>query len=382
MPEHRRLPFVCFALALLLGVPTAAVAQPESPEFPDFRDVPMVEITTSSATDLVIFLQGKPENLSAGRDARFKVTATDADGILIKDAVLDVDYGDDSTSSEAFKGRATLVHSWKQKGNYKIKFKITESNGAVSRGTYRVKIHKPLRLFVEIIGDDKPTLDEKSKYRFLVMQENARRVNGTLSIDWGDGTAGTVEDFSKETTQSHTYRFEGDYVIKAKILTNLGESKKARPFPVEASEAGSQLDLSRASIAANAAQDIANFRQTSTVTSVTVTRSLICIFHTKSRGWPVRGGLEGNPWIATFLNGKLFAATYEWLRPGQTCKGIDSSKYGGTAKALGPHIGAGPLVGYVPKKGDVVYFFVSTLARLQERSSNERSDVWEFTWPY
>ena len=83
------------------------------------------------------------------------------------------------------------------------------------------------------------------------------------------------------------------------------------------------------------------------------------------------------------VGGTWYAATYEWLRPGQTCKSIGvPNDYPNTARALGPHIKRSPLSSWVPKKGETVYFFVSTFARDGRRNGNQRSNMVKVVWPY
>ena len=120
------------------------------------------------------------------------------------------------------------------------------------------------------------------------------------------------------------------------------------------------------------------FAQTSTITNVTVGPPL-CIRHTKAGGWPVVtvGGtpLEGNPWVFANIGGKWYAGTYEWLRPGQVCKGI-------TAGNIGPHIKQAPMTNWRPRSGDRVGFMVSTPARFgPDGPRQERSNVVMVTWP-
>ena len=85
--------------------------------------------------------------------------------------------------------------------------------------------------------------------------------------------------------------------------------------------------------------------------------------------------MAGNPWIFAKVGGQWYGATFEWLRPGQTCKSI-------SATDLGPHIKKSPLDNWVPKSGETVGLMVSTPARVgPEGPINERSNVVLTTWP-
>ena len=66
--------------------------------------------------------------------------------------------------------------------------------------------------------------------------------------------------------------------------------------------------------------------QTSTITDVRIKSDSLTLEHTKAGKWPVLNfdgtDGEGNPWVFVNRGGQWYAATYEWLRPGQTEKGI------------------------------------------------------------
>lgn len=120
--------------------------------------------------------------------------------------------------------------------------------------------------------------------------------------------------------------------------------------------------------------DVSGWAETSTITSVTIDGSSICIEHTKAGQWPVAHGVEGNPWVFANVGGQWYAATYEWLRPGQICKGI-------TADNIGAHIGRSPLTSWRPQSGELVGFMVSALVRAGPETVPERSNLVMVRWP-
>jgi hypothetical protein len=120
--------------------------------------------------------------------------------------------------------------------------------------------------------------------------------------------------------------------------------------------------------------NVSGWAETSRITSVSVGAPPICIAHTKAGQWPVRDGLEGNPWVFVNRGGRWYAATYEWLAPGQTCKGIDANN-------IGPHIGVPPLASWRPSSGELVGFMVSARARAGGDTVPERSNVVMVRWP-
>ena len=125
--------------------------------------------------------------------------------------------------------------------------------------------------------------------------------------------------------------------------------------------------------------NISSWAQTSTITAVSIGSPPINIEHTKAGQWPAitAGGtvVEGNPWIFAKVDGQWQAATYEWLRPGQTEKQI-------SAENIGEYTKKAPLDGWQPKSGETVGLMVSTPARGgPDGPVNERSNVILVTWP-
>ena len=108
-------------------------------------------------------------------------------------------------------------------------------------------------------------------------------------------------------------------------------------------------------------RSIADWPVTSTLTSVTLNNG-ICFPHSKAGQWPQSQfgeiQIEGNPWVFAQVNGRWYAATWDWLRPGQTCKGE-------RVEDLGLHqIRIPPLDGsWVPNQNTPLCWAVSTRAR-------------------
>ena len=120
--------------------------------------------------------------------------------------------------------------------------------------------------------------------------------------------------------------------------------------------------------------NVSSWAETSRITSTSIGNPPICIGHTMAGRWPVKNGLEGNPWIFVNMNGRWYAATYEWLSPGQTCKGIHADN-------IGPHIGIPPLSSWRPRSGELVGLMVSARARSGGDTVSERSNVVMVRWP-
>ena len=388
MPEYRSRPWsLCLVLICLLVVPVAGRATgqsrlaPERPAFFDDESRATASVTThaigrsAKGGTLLVELRGSAARVFSREQIAFRVTATDEDGILIRFAVLEVDFGDGIVETFQLNWRTEITHAWEKRGRYKMAFRLTGQGDSGSRGKMRIRVGGPLRIFLQIMGEEEATIEEESRYRFVAFAREERKVPGVLTIEWGDGTTTKVSHFDGDVMRAHTYLEEDAYVISATLTYADGTKETARTFEVEASETGGAIDLRTAIVAINSNRGIADFKVTSTVTNVTISTSQICIYHTKAGGWPVKDGVEGNPWVAAFVGGKLNIGTYEWLRPGQICKSI-------TKANIGPHIKHGTLAGWRPAKGETVYFFVSTHARLGVTSSNERADPYAIVWPY
>ena len=122
--------------------------------------------------------------------------------------------------------------------------------------------------------------------------------------------------------------------------------------------------------------DVSKWDRTSELKSVKFSGDKIILDHTKASEWPGKllGTVElaGNPWIFVNKDGKWYAATWEWLRYGQTIKGKSS--------VSGDHIKQAPLYDFKPVIGDTYGFMVSGLARTGERNVKERSNVLMVEW--
>jgi hypothetical protein len=112
--------------------------------------------------------------------------------------------------------------------------------------------------------------------------------------------------------------------------------------------------------------DVSMWAQTSTVTSATVGNNTVCVNHTHARIWPYcddreggKMGVSANPWVFAKFNGRWYAATYEFLRPGVTCKDIENWPAG-----WGKQTSSGPFNdGWIPQPGEQVGLMASTCLR-------------------
>lgn len=108
--------------------------------------------------------------------------------------------------------------------------------------------------------------------------------------------------------------------------------------------------------------------------SVSVSGGKVNFPYSKSRSWPAVDGVNANPWVFAKKDGQWYAATFEWLRFGQTAKP--------TYTVRGDHVKVAPLNGsWAPRSGERIGIMVSGLARHKQRNVQERSRVVMITWP-
>ncbi len=123
--------------------------------------------------------------------------------------------------------------------------------------------------------------------------------------------------------------------------------------------------------------NVASWKETSVLRSVDITASHIKLNFDKTNVWPgknhVGANVNANPWVFIYRNNRWYAATFEWMRVGQTAKGRNTVN--------GNHIKKAPLQNFVPIKGEVYGFMVSGLARDAVSNVQERTNIVMVGWP-
>lgn len=128
-------------------------------------------------------------------------------------------------------------------------------------------------------------------------------------------------------------------------------------------------------------QDVSGWSRTATL-NASVSGGAIQLNYDKANVWPTArtrasdgGPLVGNCWVFVNVGGTWHAATFDWMRSGQTAKAVSS------VRGTGGHIPHAPLSSWTPSSGQTYGFMVTTPARGGERTINERSNVSMVTWP-
>ena len=197
----------------------------------------------------------------------------------------------------------------------------------------------------------------------------ARGVNGPVSTFPGVAAPGSVTgEFSA------TSFFE----VAAEAVVNAGGSSGGGGGSVSSGTADDEIDLSTVVWLHT---NVSSWPQTSTITSTTIGAPPICINHTKVGKWPTGdfsgsgATVDSNVWVFANIGGTWYAATWEWLRAGTTCKNLGASDFK-------THVnGVAPLSSWTPKSGEQIGLMVSTPARLGVPGIRERTNVVLRTWP-
>ncbi len=110
----------------------------------------------------------------------------------------------------------------------------------------------------------------------------------------------------------------------------------------------------------------------------------MCINHAKRGLWPT-SNFEDNPlvpveatqWYFARINGQWYGGAGEWLRPNQICKEGQKSEDIGRDGTWG-----GPMDSWVPKRGELVGYMISTPARAWPtwKTIDQRSNVVVLPW--
>jgi len=122
---------------------------------------------------------------------------------------------------------------------------------------------------------------------------------------------------------------------------------------------------------------VADWPVTSTL-AASIGGGKIRLNYDKARVWPVVDGVVGNPWAIVKINGQWYAATWEYLKPGQIEKPMDVLA---KTNGKGDHFKVSPLSSWTPHSGERFGLMVSGLNRGKLANVKERTTVQMVTWP-
>ena len=360
-------------------------------------------------------------SIHAGGDTdwvKFQVTGSGAENVRLETAGSG--YGD--TVVWLYKGSGGLVASDDDSGLGK--YSLITAN-YLAPGTYYIKIQEygndaPIPSYmlqvewttVVIAADDYERDDTMRTAKLMSNgRVQARTIHRPGNVDWakirigGDGaanlkveTAGPVGD-----TQMWLYKTDGTRLAynNNSGVGNFSKIKVASlprgTYLVKVQEYGNDYPLAAYTLKATWTEtnrmwpaeidgpitwlhtDVTEWPVTASM-SASVGGGMIRFPYDKANVWPgvmIDGGaVNANPWVIVKFEGRWYAATFEWLRPGQVSKPmgvLDGSR--------GDHIKVPPLNRWRPRSGERFGIMVSGLARSSQRNVLERSNVSMVTWP-
>lgn len=194
----------------------------------------------------------------------------------------------------------------------------------------------------------------------------AMNLNGDLN-GLGDPAkiaAKKTEAVARKQYVFNIYGFQVQTFDKATIDA-LAMPTDSPPAPPPASGDSTTFDLSQVKWLHH---DVSGWPVTTALDASVSKAGVVTLRYDKANSWPAVDGVNANPWVVVkWTDGKWYAATWEWLRQGQTSKSMKGKSWGG-------HIKVSPLSKWEPKSGEAVYMMVSGLARSGTRAEGIRAD--------
>ncbi len=332
---------------------------------------------------LSVSVTSRPAEPQVGDAVTFTVTARQGGGTT-PTGRLKVSYGDGKRFQQRLERRTTIRHVYSSAGAYTAEIEFVADSGDTANTTATVVV-VPVPVTFAVVVSSRPVQPQAGDlvtFTVTTTQSDGGRPNGQVRIAYGDGST-HQQPINGTATMTHAYAAAGSFTAEVQFTAPDGTTARAsvtvvvQPVDPPPPPGGpDEIDLSTVIWLHH---DVSGWAQTSTITRITHGDPPICIEHTKAGAWPALddGGtvVEGNPWVFVQISGQWYAATYEWLRPGQTCKSLDAGDMAG-------HIKVAPLDSWRPRTGEVVGFMVSKPARFgPEGPKNERSNVVRFVWP-
>jgi hypothetical protein len=244
-----------------------------------------------------------------------------------------------------------------------------------------------------------PTVGQAVTIGAEIRDTGGQAIAGRLRFLFGDGQTRDLGTVTGSATTTYAYTREGGYNLSAEFTDRDGFVTRETirvtvraapappppgtppPAPPPPGGGGAGADEIDPRTITWLHTDVSSWPITSRITNVTITRSEICVDHTGAGRFPTsRFGdimVEGNVWIVASFNGRWYAATYDWLRPGQVCKAVTGDELGRDQIRIPPMDASWP----GPRSGETVGFLVSTRARDGVPAGQERTNIVLVRWP-
>ena len=353
-----------------------------------------IRIGSASPGSLTLFVQ--PSVLPpGGGDAEIVATVSAPNGSLVVGAPVTF------TTSAGTLGQSEVVSD--SRGEAKTTLKTTASATVSAKvqtleaSPVTLRVKQPVRLSVSV-SPVEPVAGEAARVS-VTASVDGQPASGRLSILFGDGGSANLGAINGSGSTNRTYAKEGGYNLTAAFTDSDGfETRdtiritvKATPLPPTPTPGpdpgpspspspGSGDEINPRSIRW-LHRDVSSWPITSRITDVSVSSSQICVDHTGAGRFPTSTfgtiQVEGNVWIFAQFGGQWYGATYDWLRPGQVCKGVTGGELGPDQIRIAPMDGSWR----GPRSGDSVGFMVSARARDDVSAGAERTNIAVIRWP-
>lgn len=335
---------------------------------------------------------------SGGGDAEVLATVSASNGALVAGAPVTF------TTSAGTLTTSEVVTNDRGEARTTLRTSTTATVRAAVLGLEAItSIRVRLDVTVRIAATpSEPTAGESTTLSVTLASSDSSATRGRLRFLFGDGQVRDMGNVAGSATTAYTWAKEGGYNVSAEftdsdgfvtretirvnvkavpVVTPPTPTPNPNPNPTPnppPGGGGDELDLSKVTFLHN---DVSRWRITSKVTDVSISRSEICVDHTGAGRFPTSQfgtiAVEGNVWILAQFNGRWYAATYDWLRPGQVCKGVTGGELGPDQIRIAPMDASWP----GPRSGETVGFMVSTRARDDVSAGEERTNVVLVRWP-
>lgn len=318
------------------------------------------------------------------------VSATKSDGSPVADGTeiqLTASVGEiEATKVRTQGGQATTTYQ--AAGVGPIEF-VASSSDARGELTVNALSAQPVRVAVTSSADSVPEGGGEVEVVATVFGPSNEPVAGApIEFFASNGSFAPAGPFLTDANGKATTKLATAQVtqVRARVLTLESGLLEIKVRPPLGKNDQADLPFRMSELVFLHAPEAVDWDVTSTITEVTFQTSGshvtdICFPHTKAGRWKRSGAGEGNVWVIAQVNGTWYAATWDYIRPGQVCKSASGFTWDDRRDGIGAHTKQSPLNTWRPDHGERIGIMVSGFARTSQRTVLERSNIFMTDWP-